>query len=92
MIVTIACSSHTNILLSTHTFRFCHSTTSTYPLIKMSGGKKSTNLLVKVLLEGVYDEGCVLAKLKGCPHILDIIWRDVRRYWLAQIQLPSWNE
>ena len=54
----------------------------------MSGGKKSTNLLVKVLLEGVYDEGCVLAKLKGCPHILGIIWRHVRRYWLAQIQLP----
>ena len=30
--------------------------------------------------------------LKGCPHILGMIWRDVKRYWLAQIKLPSWNE
>ena len=49
-------------------------------------------MLVKVLLEGVYDERCVESKLKGCTNILGMIWRDVKRYWLAQIQLPSWNE
>ena len=59
-----------------------------YSPTKMSGGQKTNNLLVKVLLEGVYDEGCVLSKLKGCPHILGMIWRDVTQNWLAQIQLP----
>ena len=53
--------------------------------------KKKTidNPILKVLLEGVYDADCVLSKLRGCPHLLKDIWRDVRRSCLSQISLPN---
>ena len=53
--------------------------------------KKKTidNPILKVLLEGVYDTDCVLSKLRGCPHLLKDIWRDVRRSCLSQISLPN---
>ena len=71
---------------STH--MFCMVLQFYIPTHKYEWWENINNLLVKVLLEGVYDEGCVLSKLKGCPHILGMIWRDVTRNWLAQIQLP----
>ena len=54
----------------------------------MSRRRGIKNKLVKTLLEGVYDESCVLHKLRGLPHIVQEIWKEVRQYWLNQIQLP----
>ena len=47
-----------------------------------------SNVILKVLLEGLYDEDCPLSRLRGCCHILRAIWAEVRRYWVAAIQLP----
>ena len=45
--------------------------------------------LQKTLLEGVYDEDqCPLSTLRGCPHILKTIWRDVESFWRTAIILP----
>ena len=57
----------------------------------MSRRRGIKNVLVKTLLEGVYDEKCVLHKLRGLPHIVQEIWKEVRKYWLNQIQLPRVN-
>ena len=47
-----------------------------------------SNVILKVLLDGLYDEECPLSRLRGCHHILRAIWAEVRRYWVAAIQLP----
>ena len=45
--------------------------------------------LQKSLLEGVYDgDQCPLSTLRGCPHILKTIWRDVETFWRKAIILP----
>ena len=45
--------------------------------------------LQKTLLEGVYDgDQCPLSTLRGCPHILKTIWRDVETFWRKAIILP----
>ena len=54
--------------------------------------RKINNLLVKTLLEGVYDNKCVLHKLRGLPHIVQTIWEEVRQYWVKQVQLPKGHE
>ena len=41
--------------------------------------EQHTNLILKTFLEGLYDEDCVLSKLRGCLHILKQIWNNVRR-------------
>ena len=47
------------------------------------------NKLQKTLLEGVYDgPQCPLSTLRGCPHILKTIWRDVETFWRKAIILP----
>ena len=51
-------------------------------------GKTIDNPILKALLCGVYDSECVLSKLRGCPHLLKKIWREVKCYYLAQITLP----
>ena len=51
-----------------------------------------TNLILKTFLEGLYDEDCVLAKLRGCPHILKQIWTIVRTFWKDSVYLPYENE
>ena len=43
----------------------------------------------KAFLEGVYDgDQCPLSTLRGCPHILKTIWRDVETFWRKAIILP----
>ena len=45
--------------------------------------------LQKTLLEGVYDgDQCPLSTLRGCPHILKTIWREVETFWRTAIILP----
>ena len=47
------------------------------------------NPMLKVFLEGLYDEGCNLSKLRGCPHIVKTIWMDVQNFWKRKIIVPS---
>ena len=47
------------------------------------------NPIIKAVLEGVYEDECVLSKLRGCPHLLKDIWTDVRMFCLSQITLPN---
>ena len=85
-------SIQTNILLLHTCFVwFC---SFTYPLTNVRGAGKKLIIASEGAFrrEGVYNERCFESKLKGCTNILGMIWRDVKRYWLAQIQLPSWNE
>ena len=53
--------------------------------------KSKLNPLLKVLLEGYYDEDCVMSKLRGCPHLLQDIWRKVVKFNKSQIILPDKN-
>ena len=48
-----------------------------------------SNKILKVILEGLYDEDCPLSKLRGCPHVIKFIWSDVRDYWKSKICLPD---
>eukprot|EP00092_Neocalanus_flemingeri_P051338 GFUD01059675.1.p1 GENE.GFUD01059675.1~~GFUD01059675.1.p1 ORF type:complete len:381 (+),score=98.56 GFUD01059675.1:41-1183(+) len=52
----------------------------------MSG--QTQNPISKVLLEGLYDQECPLSRLRGCPHLLRVIWEDIREYWRGMIELP----
>ena len=54
--------------------------------------KTINNPIIKAVLEGVYEDDCVLSKLRGCPHLLKGIWGDVRSYCLAQIRTPNKNQ
>ena len=47
------------------------------------------NPLLKVILEGLYDEDCVMSKLRGCPHIIKDIWRKVLNHHKSLIHLPD---
>ena len=48
-----------------------------------------TNLVLKAILDGLYDEQSQLSKLRGFYHILKFIWTDVRNYWKSHITLPD---
>ena len=50
---------------------------------------ESNNLVLKVLLDGLYDTESPLSKLRGIHHILKYIWTDVRNYWESHITLPD---
>ena len=50
---------------------------------------ESDNLVLKVLLDGLYDIESPLSKLRGMHHILKYIWTDVRNYWQSHITLPD---
>ena len=54
--------------------------------------KTIDNPIVKTLLEGVYEDDCVLSQLRGCPHLLKEIWRDVRSYYAKIIRTPNKNQ
>ena len=54
---------------------------------RKSGG--ILNPVLKVYLEGLYDENCNLSKLRGCPHLVARIWTEVRNFWKSRIILPS---
>ena len=45
--------------------------------------------ILKVILDGLYDEDCPLSKLRGCPHVMKFIWKDVRDYWKSKVFLPD---
>ena len=47
-----------------------------------------TNPILKVLLEGIYEDECILSKLRGTPHLIQKIWNDVMNYWKKKIILP----
>ena len=46
--------------------------------------------ITKAFLEGVYDEKCVLFKLKGLWNILQEIWRLVKKYWRESVN-ETWS-
>ena len=48
-----------------------------------------SNKILKVILDGLYDEDCVLSKLRGCQHLLRVIWDDVNKYWTDAVILPD---
>ena len=58
--------------------------------------KVGQNLILKVVLDGLYDEESPLSNLRGLHHILKYIWTDVRNYWKSHITLPDpdafWND
>ena len=43
------------------------------------------NLILKAVLDGLYDEESPLSNLRGLYHILKYIWTDVRNYWKSHI-------
>ena len=45
--------------------------------------------ILKVFLEGLYDEESNLSRLRGCDHIIKAIWTDVRDYYETAI---SWHD
>jgi len=47
-----------------------------------------TETISKVLLDGLYDQGSPLYKLKGCPHIMRIIWENVTQFWEEMVDMP----
>ena len=46
------------------------------------------NLILRIILQGVYDEDCVLSYLKGTPHIVKEIWSHVNYFYKSHITLP----
>ena len=46
-----------------------------------------SNKILKVILEGLYDEDCPLSRLRGCYHVLKFIWCDVRDFWKSKVCL-----
>ena len=51
--------------------------------------ESKNQLVLKVLLEGLYDTESHLSKLQGMHHILKYIWGDVKNFWQAHITLPD---
>ena len=53
------------------------------------------NLVLKAILDGLYDEESQLSNLRGLHHILKYIWTDLRNYWQSHITHPDptaqWN-
>ena len=41
--------------------------------------------ILKLVLEGLYDEESNLSKLRGCQPVLQKIWREVREYYKPAI-------
>ena len=68
----------------------------TFPSLRMAESKPEhvskphkknfiSNPVLKIILEGLYDEDCNFSKLSGCPHILRTIWMDVQNFWKSKI-------
>ena len=49
------------------------------------------NPILKLILEGVYDEESILSTIRGCPHVVMKIWFEVKRFeeLKTKIILPS---
>ena len=41
--------------------------------------------ILKILLEGIYDEGSNLARLRGCQHVIKIIWTKIQEYYKPKV-------
>lgn len=48
----------------------------------------SLNPILRVILEGLYDDQCILSTLRGCPNIVKEIWTEVTQFYKKQIVLP----
>ena len=42
----------------------------------------------KVLLDGLYDQESPLSQLRGCQHIMRIIWDNITLFWEEMIEIP----
>jgi len=51
--------------------------------------EQGLNPVLRVLLEGAYDNGSPFAKLRGTPHILQIIWEYITSYWKSLIKIGA---
>ena len=49
----------------------------------------TTNLVCKVLLEGLYDPASPLSMLRGCHPVLRAIWCCLTQYWRQVIKHPG---
>ena len=49
------------------------------------------NPIAKALLQGIYDDGCELSKLRGMWGILRNVWRYLTRFWKEKIKLTDKN-
>ena len=47
-----------------------------------------TNPISKVLLDGLYDQECALSRLRGCQHIMRMIWDNITEYWKEMVEMP----
>ena len=48
------------------------------------------NEIIKVILEGIYDEGSILSSLRGTPHIVKEIWSILKNHYCKLlIKLPK---
>ena len=45
--------------------------------------------ILKILLEGLYDEGSNLARLRGCQQVIQIIWTEVQEYYKPKNIYPD---
>ena len=50
---------------------------------------KALNPVLRIILEGVTDEGSSLHSLRGTPHIVRIIWEFITSYWKSNIVYGS---
>ena len=46
---------------------------------------ENMNPILKVILEGVYDDRCQLSLLRGTPHIVQLIYSYIMEYWKSLI-------
>ena len=47
------------------------------------------NSVLRLIWEGVYDDGSSLSLLRGTPHVVEDIWKLVEGYWKSLIKLGS---
>ena len=43
--------------------------------------------ILKVLFDGLYDEDSNLSKLRGCEHVIQAIWREVKKYYQSAVKI-----
>ena len=46
---------------------------------------ENLNPILRVILEGVYDDSCQLSLLRGTPHIVELIYSYIMEYWKSLI-------
>ena len=56
-------------------------------VLRLRNGKPcKMNPVLRCLVQGMCDRWCVLSKLRGTPHIMQNIWRNVQNYWRDSIR------